>query len=475
MAPLFIFSNRRFRWLSIVSLLFFLNAAADLFGKEPPAGILIVKSAPTDTKSGSVIEYRSVTEHLVPATDYVTLTKPDGDRDDIPKNLILVKVEYPKELPLNLLTPAALGEIAGLVQQLRGVVSKYPQAQKYLDPKISNLQKEVDLFNLGSRKINGTWISSADFKRMVAEESSRKVAILEAKKRAEAELGAAKQREQEAAAAAQRLAEEKALVEKRAAEENAALEDQAKVEILLKKKKGLAVLNKPPVSVASSLAYYTWVFAGGLLLFGAAVFVWLRSQKGKSALPGLETLDWPDFELLIAEIYRRKGYAVEISSGFGSEGGRDLVFKRGDATLLVECKHWKVLKDYKISAPEIMGLYQWVMSQPGQQGLFITSGEYMDETKSFVEGKPIQLMGMTEVKRLLPQIARPKENLLDIRSWVDEFIAHSKIVDPECPKCHQPMVLSDARDGTPMWNCPDSLRCTGKMNARVNLVKNRVK
>ena len=474
MTPSFFSLLRRFRCFTIIALLFFSGGSDALFGKEPPAGILITKSAPADLRVGSVIEYRAVTEHLVPVTDYVTLTKPDGDRDDIPKNMILLKVEYPKELPRNLLTPAALGEITGLLQQLRGVVTKYPQAQKYLEPKIANLQKEVDLFNLGSRKINGTWVSSADFIRMRAEEEARMASVVEAKKRAEVELAAAKQREQEAAAEAKRLAEEKSQMEKREAEEKSALEAKAKAELLLKKqKKEAAGIEKPHESIASSLTYYTWVFAAGLLLFGGGVFVWLRTLKGKSAVPGLETLEWPDFELLIAEIYRRKGYMVEISSGFGSEGGRDLVFKQGDSTLLVECKHWKVLKDYKISAPEIMGLYQWVMSEPGQHGLFITSGEFMDETKAFVEGKPIQLMGMTEIKNLFSQVKRPKEDLLDIKSWVDEFIAHSTVTDPVCPKCQQPMELIDPASDKPMWICSDNLRCNGKINARVNLIQKR--
>ena len=456
----------------ILAILLILTGS--LIGKELPNGILILKTTPTDTKVGSVIEYLTVTEHLVPVTDFVTLTKPNGDRDDIPKNLVLQKVEYPRELSRNIVTAAAFEELTKPLQSLQDVVLKYPQTQKYLELKIATLQKEVDLFKLGSRKINGTWISSTEFNRLVAEEQARKAALVEAKARAEAAAAAAKQKEEAAKIEAQRLADEKIAADaKREADEKLALEEQRKADLLLKKKKMTPVV---PIEEASKGSFLPWILGAAFLLVGAGAFVGFKKWEGrpaKPAKPGLETLDWPNFELLVAEIYRRKGYQIEISSGFGSEGSRDLLFRKESEIIVVECKHWKVVKNYKISAPEITNLYQWVMSEPGQHGIFISTGDYMDETKAFVEGKPIQLMGLAEVKQLLTSVTRLGENLLEVNSWVGDFIANAKIVDPECPICHEPMVLKAARNGTPIWNCPNSPACPGKMNARVNLVKHR--
>ena len=194
-----------------------------------------------------IIEYQSVTEHLVPATDYVTVTRLDGDRDDIPKNIIIRRVDYPRELNRNIVSAAALNDVTVLIGELQAVVSKYPQTQKYLEPKISILQKEIDLFNLGARKINGTWISSAEFQRLISEDQMRKEAIIEAKRRAEAEAAAIKQREEMIKAEARRKANELVAEEaKRKADEQAALEAKKKAEALFKRKKRMRLRQHWP-------------------------------------------------------------------------------------------------------------------------------------------------------------------------------------------------------------------------------------
>ena len=196
-------------------------------------------------------------------------------------------------------------------------------------------------------------------------------------------------------------------------------------------------------------------------------------MKGKSGPASLAALDWPKFELLVAEIYRRQGYAVEISSGFGSEDGIDMKLTRGEENILVQCKHWKVLKGYEVGAQEIMALYQMVSDEPGRQGIFVSTGQYRDDAREFVNGKPIKLMGVGDVELLIPQVSRHNENILNVKSWVAEFIANAKIVDPDCPKCRKPMLLKRIRNGTPSWRCPDFPICNGKLDARVDLVTRR--
>ncbi|MEI8343048.1 MAG: restriction endonuclease, partial [Verrucomicrobiota bacterium] len=439
----------RSKW--IIVILFFLTASLGLMGNEPPAGILITKASPSasESQAANVIEYQTVTEHLVPATDFITVTRPDGDRDDIPKNLIIRRLDYPRELNRNIISAAALSDIEVLIRDLRDVVTRYPMTHRYLDSKISLLQKEIDLFHLGARKINGAWISSADFQKLLAEDQARKAAIVEAVARAKAEAAAIRQKAEDEKARAKRQQEEATAAEaKRVADEQAAIEAKRKAEAILKKKKAEALLAEqaPRPSIFSFLPLKTMLV---LLILGGGGVVLVRKLKGKSGPGNLAALDWPKFELLVAEIYRRRGYNVEISSGFGSEEGIDLKLTRGDEVTLVQCKHWKMLKDYKVSAQEIMNLYQMVANDPGVQGIFVSTGEYTSDAREFIEGKPIQLMGLSDVELLVPQVARKNENLLNIKSWVAEFIANAKIVDPECPKCQKPMLLKSARDGTP--------------------------
>ena len=61
-----------------------------LQASELPSGILVTKASPSapNTQASGVIEYVSITEHLIPTTDYITVKKPDGSLDMVPKNLM---------------------------------------------------------------------------------------------------------------------------------------------------------------------------------------------------------------------------------------------------------------------------------------------------------------------------------------------------------------------------------------------------
>ena len=72
----------------------------------------------------------------------------------------------------------------------------------------------------------------------------------------------------------------------------------------------------------------------GLLLFVAALSAFNAWRKGQlfNRQKGIETirkLSWREFEELVGEAYRRKGYNVTETGGGGADGGVDLVLKRG--------------------------------------------------------------------------------------------------------------------------------------------------
>jgi restriction system protein len=51
-------------------------------------------------------------------------------------------------------------------------------------------------------------------------------------------------------------------------------------------------------------------------------------------------LSWKEFELLVGEAFRQRGYAV-VETGDGADGGIDLVLTKNGDRCLVQCKHWK--------------------------------------------------------------------------------------------------------------------------------------
>ncbi|BBT18793.1 hypothetical protein WP8S17C03_48420 [Metapseudomonas otitidis] len=57
----------------------------------------------------------------------------------------------------------------------------------------------------------------------------------------------------------------------------------------------------------------------------------------------LDGISWREFELLVGEAFRRKGFSVTERGGNGPDGGVDLELHLGTDKYLVQCKQWKAL------------------------------------------------------------------------------------------------------------------------------------
>ncbi len=174
-----------------------------------------------------------------------------------------------------------------------------------------------------------------------------------------------------------------------------------------------------------------------------------------------------DFELLVAEIYRREGYAVEISGGIGSDGGYDLLLRKNDETVLVQCRQWG---NWKVSAPPMKEFVEMLEKNRAARGIFVTSGEYTEEAIEVIEGKPIELIDGTELNRMIAGV-KGGDDLCNVKSWLDEFAANVTVLEPSCPFCHERMTLKRGLQGRPFWSCRSFPRCAGKRDGRVDLLQ----
>jgi len=463
---------QKLKWMLVVLGLY--TSSMVLLATETPSGILIIKpDSGTSSPQPRVVEYASITEHLIPATDYITVKKPNGDRDVILKTNVIQRVEYPRDVYWNIFSESMIGSIAERVSGMRELVKKYPATEVYLSARMAAMQKEVDLFNQGQRKLNGSWISSEDFNKLLEMVRERKAALAAARRKAEADAAAAiQQREEQIASESKRLADAEAAAEaKQRAEEQAIINKKKQAAELAKKKKQAdALARKPKPKQKLNIPWGTLFL---MLAGGAGIYYGVKYYKAHSGIRSISGLDWQKFELLVAEIYRRQGYMVEISAGFGAEQGVDITLTRRMEIILVQTKHWKTLKAYKISEPEIHVLCEAVEGVVDATGVYVTSGEYTKEARNYVVDRPISLLGVPDMELLLPQVMRRNEDIFNISLWINEFIAASKIVDPVCPKCKRAMELKKARDGSPVWKCQDTQGCAGRLDARVDLVRNR--
>ncbi len=89
-----------------------------------------------------------------------------------------------------------------------------------------------------------------------------------------------------------------------------------------------------------------------LCLIGSGMSAFRRHQRSQlfltvaeSAEPAsLDDMTWGEFEMLVGEAYRRRGYQVVERGGSSADGGVDLVLLKDGAKYYVQCKQWKALK-----------------------------------------------------------------------------------------------------------------------------------
>jgi restriction system protein len=183
---------------------------------------------------------------------------------------------------------------------------------------------------------------------------------------------------------------------------------------------------------------------------------------------GVDALRLDQFELLIGEIFRRQGYTVELSAAVNAEDGIDLVLRRDSETIPVQCKHWKMAH---VTERELREFYGAMAASGAPRGIFVTTGGFAVGVDAFARDKGIELMAGNDLAQSIAAAARPGENLCHVPEWLDEFVAHARIFDPECPVCHGTMVIRHNRaNGTPSWTCRGYPRCPGRREPRLDLL-----
>ena len=179
--------------------------------------------------------------------------------------------------------------------------------------------------------------------------------------------------------------------------------------------------------------------------------------------PSLKSLSWEDFELLVGEIFRRRGYAVELCAGTGADGGVDLLLRKDEERVLVQCKHWKA---QKVGVRELREFFGVLTAEQAPRGIFVTTGAFTDAARDFAKGKPIEMIAGKELEQLLQSAAAtPEENLLEISRWANGFIEAATVTLPNCPRCKVAMTKRTSRHGA-FWGCSTFPSCRGKRDLR---------
>lgn len=174
------------------------------------------------------------------------------------------------------------------------------------------------------------------------------------------------------------------------------------------------------------------------------------SDPGKT----LDGISWREFEQLVGETFRRKGFTVIEKGGNGPDGGVDLVLHLGTDKYLVQCKQWKA---FKVGVTVIREFFGVIAAEGAAGGFVVTSGRYTAEAKTFAEGRNIQLVDGALLKQWISNRA-PIESDGHVASNVTSS-------PPRCPVCNETMVIRTARRGVNVgdrfWGCSKFPACRG--------------
>ena len=101
----------------------------------------------------------------------------------------------------------------------------------------------------------------------------------------------------------------------------------------------------------------------------------------------------------------------------------------------------------------------------------MTTGTITAEAREFAEGKGIELMDGGALAESVRAVSRPGENLCHVAGWIEQFVTHARIFDPECPVCQGAMIIRHNRaNGTPTWTCRSYPSCPGRREPRLDLL-----
>ena len=198
-------------------------------------------------------------------------------------------------------------------------------------------------------------------------------------------------------------------------------------------------------------------------LIGAGVSFAKRSRSARlldgvrsDADSDVSALSWRDFESLVGEGFRHRGFDVTERGGAGSDGGVDLSLARGHERFLVQCKQWRA---QQVGVSVVRELYGVMAAEHVAGGYVVTSGSFTKDAKAFAAGRNIELMDGKALNGLLRDgksaVLRPVDSMTEI--------GVTKPKPPVCPKCKVPMVLRTAKKGanvgSSFWGCAQYPRC----------------
>lgn len=165
----------------------------------------------------------------------------------------------------------------------------------------------------------------------------------------------------------------------------------------------------------------------------------------------LRSIDWFQFEKVIAQLYRKLGYTVTRRGGAKPDGGIDLVIEKDGRRSAVQCKQWK---SWNVGVKAVREFLGALTDAQISKGIFVTLCGYTGEAKQLADKHGIEIVNETG----LAEMIEATEAQLD-----PEIAAIFRDTRKFCPKCESKMVLRTATKGigvgSQFWGCSTFPKC----------------
>ncbi|MBY4597116.1 restriction endonuclease [bacterium BD-1] len=201
----------------------------------------------------------------------------------------------------------------------------------------------------------------------------------------------------------------------------------------------------------------------GVLAWSLLLICWLASavsfatRRHRARLldsqalnPRLTALSWREFEQLVGEWFRRKGYYVEETGGGGKDGGIDLLVRKDGRKELVQCKQWRRQRVDVATVREMWGLLQ---HHGADEVWIVCIGNFTPDAARFAQGKPIRLISGRQLEDMIRSAPGTTAGATTPPNASPE-------AGPACPKCGSPMaVRHNRKTGDAFLGCTSFPRC----------------
>ena len=197
---------------------------------------------------------------------------------------------------------------------------------------------------------------------------------------------------------------------------------------------------------------------------------------GAATLAVLNKMTWKQFELLVHQAFRHRGFVIGETGKTGADGAVDLVLRKAGAYFLVHTRLWK---SPQVDVVPVRELYNAMRAKRAAGGFVVTTGNYSREAMAFASGRNIQLIDGPTLREMLNDTAGIPTGVPTVITIGEPSVIPT--ITPAaavCPECKSSMVLrmgaalasggsrgSQSALAKNFWSCSRFPACKGNRDA----------